>query len=103
MLGSNFVRTRDCGKCYAMKVLMSVKNYTYAKISDRNGFGRRFGLHVFAFFIPLVGLILSILGLRDAPKFNGDRKGLATAGIVISIVSMVLNFFVIIVRVGAAL
>ena len=58
---------------------------------------------IFAFFIPLVGLILSILGLRNAPKFNGDRKGLATAGIVISIVSMVLNFFVIIVRVGAAL
>ena len=58
---------------------------------------------IFAFFIPLVGLIVSILGLRDAPKFNGDRKGLATAGIVISVVMMVLNFVVVLIRTAAAL
>ena len=31
VLGSNFVGTRDCGKCYAIKVLMSVKNLYVCK------------------------------------------------------------------------
>lgn len=40
---------------------------------------------VLAFFIPLVGLILSIIGLRNSKDGRGG-KGLAIAGIVISIV-----------------
>ena len=44
---------------------------------------------ILAFFVPIAGLICSILGRRDAPKYGGG-KGLATAGIVISIVTTAL-------------
>ena len=45
---------------------------------------------ILAFFVPIAGLICSILGRRDAPKYGGGGKGLATAGIVISIVTTAL-------------
>lgn len=44
---------------------------------------------ILAFFVPIAGLICSILGRRDAPKYGGG-KDLATAGIVISIVTTAL-------------
>lgn len=45
---------------------------------------------ILAFFVPIAGLICSILGRRDAPKYGGGGKDLATAGIVISIVTTAL-------------
>ncbi len=38
----------------------------------------------------IVGLILSIVGLSNAKKTNGSNKGLAIAGIIISIVRMII-------------
>lgn len=49
---------------------------------------------VFAFIIPLVGLICSILGLKKSHECGGKGKGLAIAGIVISAVTMVFNFII---------
>ena len=46
---------------------------------------------IMSFFVPIVGLILSILGLKNS-KVSGKRKGLAIAGIIISGVTMVINF-----------
>ena len=46
---------------------------------------------VFAFLSPIVGLILSIIGLKKAKEFNGLGKGYAIAGIIISVVSMILS------------
>ena len=46
---------------------------------------------IFSFLIALVGLICSILGYRKAPELNGSGKGLALAGIIISICNMVLG------------
>ena len=46
-----------------------------------------------SFFIAIVGLILSIIGYRNSKELNGEGRGLAIAGIIISIVSMVLSFF----------
>ena len=43
---------------------------------------------IFAFIMPIVGLICSIIGRNKAPECGGN--GLATAGIVISVVWMVL-------------
>lgn len=40
---------------------------------------------IFAFLIPLVGLILSIVGLVQA-RSAGQKNGLAIAGIIISVV-----------------
>ncbi len=46
---------------------------------------------VFSFFIPIVGLICSIIGLKKA-KTNFERgQGLAIAGIVISVVNWIFN------------
>ena len=47
---------------------------------------------VLSFFIALAGLICSIIGYKRAPQFGGKGKNFALAGIIISIVSMVLGF-----------
>ena len=46
---------------------------------------------VFAFLSPIVGLILSIIGLKKAKEMSGLGRGYAIAGIIISIVSMILS------------
>ena len=48
---------------------------------------------ILSFLIPIVGLILSIIGLRNAPRFNGNGRGIAIAGIVISILMFIANFY----------
>ena len=47
---------------------------------------------VFSFLSPIVGLILSIIGLTKSRQLNGLGKGQAIAGIIISVVSMILSF-----------
>lgn len=47
---------------------------------------------VLAFLFALLGLIFSIIGLNKAKELNGSGQGLATAGIIISIINMVLGF-----------
>ena len=49
---------------------------------------------IFAFIMPIVGLICSIIGRNKAPECGGNGKGLATAGIVISVVWMVLAIII---------
>jgi hypothetical protein len=41
---------------------------------------------VLAFLAPLIGLILSIIGLVKAKNYGGSGKGLSIAGIVISVI-----------------
>lgn len=45
---------------------------------------------ILSFFIPLLGLIFSILGLKRSKETN-NGKGLSTAGIIISCVTMVIT------------
>ena len=52
---------------------------------------------IFSFFIPIVGLICSILGRKNAAECGGNGHGLATAGLVISILWMALGLFVVII------
>jgi len=51
---------------------------------------------VFAFLIPLVGLILGIVAKNDIRNSRGTKEGdgLATAAIIVSIVFMVIWFFI---------
>ncbi|MBT1170569.1 DUF4854 domain-containing protein [Bifidobacterium sp. SO4] len=51
---------------------------------------------VCSFFVSLVGLILSIIGLNQIKKQGGKGKGFAIAGIVISAASMVLGVILVI-------
>ena len=46
---------------------------------------------VCAFLVPIVGLILSIIGMVQINKNGGKSKGMAIAGILVSVVVMVLN------------
>ena len=46
---------------------------------------------IFAFVFPILGLIFSIIGLSKAKKMGGKQKGLAIAGLIISIVSIVIT------------
>lgn len=41
---------------------------------------------ILTFFVPLAGLICSIIGYKNAKKYGSDYKGLALAGIIISAV-----------------
>lgn len=58
---------------------------------------------ILAFFFPLVGLILSIVGLSHAKKNNGQGKGLAVAGIIVNSLFMIgtVLVFVLFVILGA--
>ena len=49
---------------------------------------------IFAFIMPIVGLICSIIGRNKATASGGDGEGLATAGVAISDVWMVLAIII---------
>jgi len=51
---------------------------------------------IFAFFVPLVGLICSIIGLAQAKKKGEKGKGLAIAGIIISVIVGLLQILTIV-------
>ena len=55
---------------------------------------------VFAFLVSPLGLIFSIIGLSKAKKMGGKQKGLAIAGLIISIISLVVTLIYIIVIAG---
>lgn len=48
---------------------------------------------VLSFFIPLLGLIFSIIGLKRSKETN-NGKGLSTAGIIISCITMVITLII---------
>ena len=54
-----------------------------------------------AFLVPLVGLILSIVGLSQAKKRNEDGKGLAIAGIIISVIEIIISIVITVVMFSA--
>lgn len=52
---------------------------------------------ILSFFIAIAGLICSIIGYKKAPELNGNGKGFAVAGIVISSISIVVTVFLIVI------
>lgn len=54
---------------------------------------------ILSFFVPLLGLIFSILGLKKV-KETSAGKGLATAGIIISSIALFITLIMIIVSVA---
>lgn len=57
---------------------------------------------IFAFLMPVVGLICSIIGKSKVEECGGNGKGLATAGIVISVIAIVLYVIIIVASVAVA-
>lgn len=58
---------------------------------------------VCAFLVPIVGLILSIIGMVQINKNGGKSKGMAIAGIIVSVVVMVLNGLLVASAVGTVI
>lgn len=56
---------------------------------------------ILAFFVPLIGLILSIVGISQASKRNEKGKGFAIAGIIISILNGILQLIFVLLMVVA--
>ncbi len=54
-----------------------------------------------AFILPLIGLVLSIIGLSQTKKRNEKGKGLAVAGIIISILNGIVQFIILVALVVA--
>ena len=46
---------------------------------------------ILSFFVPVLGLIFSIVGLNKANQLGGNGRGLAKAGLILSIIWMVLS------------
>ena len=57
---------------------------------------------VAAFLIPLLGLILSVLGLKKSKELGGSGRGLAIAGLAISIFWMIVGVLIIVLVLIAA-
>lgn len=55
---------------------------------------------ILSFFIPLLGLIFSIIGLKRSKETN-NGKGLSTAGIIISCITMVITLIMVIISFSA--
>ena len=49
---------------------------------------------ILSFIIPVVGLILSIIGLNKSKELNNKGKGLSIAGIIISVLLFIFQFLV---------
>jgi hypothetical protein len=62
-------------------------------------------VNVFCCFggLNLFALIFSIIGLVKAKDYNGDRKGLALAGLIITIIAMIASvvFYIVLIATGA--
>jgi hypothetical protein len=56
---------------------------------------------IFAFFIPLVGIICSTIGVFQASKRNEKGKGLAIAGIIISILNGIFQLVFLLILIAA--
>lgn len=74
---------------------------TKVETTDNNGGQVSNGMatagFVLSFFVPVLGLIFSIIGLNKAKYLNGAGKGLAKAGLILSIIWMVLEVIAIII------
>lgn len=54
---------------------------------------------ILSFFFPLVGLIVSIIGLKQVDKYDGQGKGAAIAGIINGAIRVGLVIFYILVMI----
>ncbi len=56
---------------------------------------------VFAFIVPLIGIILSIIGIKDTAPGKKSGRGLALAGLIISSLSTITSIIVFILMIAA--
>jgi hypothetical protein len=85
----------NCGNELDDRAIMCPKcgialTQTVANSGQTQSNGMAIAGFILSFFIPLLGLIFSILGLKRSKETN-NGKGLSTAGIIISCITMVIT------------
>lgn len=85
----------NCGNELDDRAIMCPKcgialTQTVANSGQTQSNGMAIAGFILSFFIPLLGLIFSIIGLKRSKETN-NGKGLSTAGIIISCVTMVIT------------
>ena len=89
-----------CGRPFEEeKIDERIENVGFVNNDDNNSMGylednnsiAKAGF-IFSFFIPIVGFVLSVIGLSKANRLNGKNKGYAVAGILISVASWIISF-----------
>lgn len=85
----------NCGNELDDRAIMCPKcgialTQTVANSGQTQSNGMAIAGFVLSFFIPLLGLIFSIIGLKRSKETN-NGKGLSTAGIIISCITMVIT------------
>lgn len=85
----------NCGNELDDRAIMCPKcgialTQTVANSGQTQSNGMAIAGFILSFFIPLLGLIFSILGLKRSKETN-TGKGLSTAGIIISCITMVIT------------
>lgn len=88
----------NCGNELDDRAIMCPKcgialTQTVANSGQTQSNGMAIAGFVLSFFIPLLGLIFSILGLKRSKETN-NGKGLSTAGIIISCITMVITLII---------
>ena len=88
----------NCGNDLDDRAIMCPKcgialTQTVANSGQTQSNGMAIAGFVLSFFIPLLGLIFSILGLKRSKETN-NGKGLSTAGIIISCITMVITLII---------
>lgn len=85
----------NCGNELDDRAIMCPKcgialTQTVANSGQTQSNGMAIAGFILSFFIPLLGLIFSIIGLKRSKETN-NGKGLSTAGIIISCITMVIT------------
>lgn len=88
----------NCGNELDDRAIMCPKcgialTQTVANSGQTQSNGMAIAGFILSFFIPLLGLIFSILGLKKSKETN-TGKGLSTAGIIISCITMVITLII---------
>ena len=78
-----------CGNKVVEEV--TVEKVENTEVTPRNGMA--LAGFILSFFVSVLGLIFSIIGLVKSKNLNGDRRGLVIAGIIISAISIVFSIF----------
>lgn len=83
-----------CGKAIKGETKKEVVTEVTSEPSPTNGFA--IAGFVCSFFFNILGLVFSIIGINKSKDLNGNGKGLAIAGIIISSAGFILDLIAII-------
>ncbi len=93
-IDDNAVVCPNCG--------VATNNYNAAPVEKQSNTIAIVGF-ILSFFIAIAGLVCSIIGYKKSKELNGNGKGFALAGIIISAIEIILTIIVYAVTVAATI